>query len=260
MGWFAGVAINPEPNLVLAMTVHRSMANKPPFSEEELAVMTRLGRVAENALRLTARLLAAEMTNLAFGQVLARLDVAAYLLDGDGRMLFANPAGERMLGKAVVVTGGRLAARTDADSAALRKAIDAVLSGDPATPDQVPPPAILNGDGDNAYSVAYVLPVRTTQDHPFTKALVDARAIVVVRRSTSDEPLDPALVRDLLDVTLGEARVAALVGAGLQPREVATKLGIAEETARSVLKRVFAKTGVSRQGELAALLSRLVLR
>jgi DNA-binding CsgD family transcriptional regulator len=75
-----------------------------------------------------------------------------------------------------------------------------------------------------------------------------------------DAAPDPALVRDVLGLTLGEARLAALVGSGLSPRESAEKLGIAEETARSVLKRVFSKTGVSRQSELVALPTKLVLR
>jgi DNA-binding CsgD family transcriptional regulator len=60
--------------------------------------------------------------------------------------------------------------------------------------------------------------------------------------------------------TPAEARLAALVGSGLSPRESAEKLGITEETARTVLKRVFSKTGVSRQSELAALLTKPVLR
>ena len=53
---------------------------------------------------------------------------------------------------------------------------------------------------------------------------------------------------------------AALVGSGLAPREAATRLGIGEETARTALKRVFSKVGVSRQSELTALLTKLVLR
>ncbi|MBR1188915.1 hypothetical protein JQ634_13335 [Bradyrhizobium sp. AUGA SZCCT0240] len=60
-------------------------------------------------------------------------------------------------------------------------------------------------------------------------------------------------------LTFGEAKVAALVGSGLSARETAEKLGIPNETVRNVLKRVFYKVGVSRQNELAALLSKLVL-
>jgi DNA-binding CsgD family transcriptional regulator len=74
----------------------------------------------------------------------------------------------------------------------------------------------------------------------------------------SDEPPDPAFLRDTFGLTLGEARVAALVGFGMAPRAAAEKLGIAESTARTVLKRVFDKVGVSRQSELVALLARVV--
>jgi DNA-binding CsgD family transcriptional regulator len=76
----------------------------------------------------------------------------------------------------------------------------------------------------------------------------------------ADAPPDPAVVRDVLGLTLGEARVAALVGSGLGPCEAAQKLGVTTETARTTLKRVFSKVGVSRQSELAALLTKLVLR
>jgi len=60
--------------------------------------------------------------------------------------------------------------------------------------------------------------------------------------------------------TLGEAKVAALVGSGAAPRDAAERLGITEETARTVLKRVFSKVGISRQSDLTALLTKLVLR
>jgi hypothetical protein len=49
-------------------------------------------------------------------------------------------------------------------------------------------------------------------------------------------------------------------GIGAAPREAAASLGLTEETVRTVLKRVFAKTGVSRQAELAALVGRIGLR
>ena len=106
--------------------------------------------------------------------------------------------------------------------------------------------------------VVYLLPISiaTKAEHVLTQS----RVIVLVIEQKSGEPADPAAVRDLLGLTLGEARIAALVGSGLAPKEAAERLGIAEETARSVLKGVFGKVGVSRQGELVALLSKLVLR
>ena len=90
--------------------------------------------------------------------------------------------------------------------------------------------------------------------------LANVQAIVVVTRFERTVPADPTIVRDLLGLTLSEARVAALVGSGIAPQEAAGRLGITEGTARTALKRVFEKTGVSRQGELVALLTKMVLR
>jgi DNA-binding CsgD family transcriptional regulator len=70
---------------------------------------------------------------------------------------------------------------------------------------------------------------------------------------------DPAVVRDVLGVTLGEARVASLLATGLSPGQVAEQLGISKETTRTVLKRIYGKVGVSRQNELTALLTKTVL-
>jgi len=107
--------------------------------------------------------------------------------------------------------------------------------------------------------VVYLLPI-SISSHPAVQFLTHARAIVLVIDPSADEPADPTIVRDVLGLTLGEARIASLVGSGLAPRAAAQKLGITEETARTALKRVFSKVGVSRQSELAALLTRLVLR
>jgi len=104
----------------------------------------------------------------------------------------------------------------------------------------------------------YVLPIALSP-HPATQFLTHARTIVLAIDPEASGPADPALVRDVLGLTLGEARMAALVGSGLAPREASKKLGITEETVRSVLKQVFSKTGVSRQSELVSLLSKLVL-
>jgi len=105
-----------------------------------------------------------------------------------------------------------------------------------------------------------VLPIRAPLGPAIDQMLNRARAVVLVIDSAADVPPDPALVRDVLGLTLGEARIASLVGSGITPQEAADKLGISKETVRTALKRVFAKVGVSRQSELAALLTRLVLR
>jgi DNA-binding CsgD family transcriptional regulator len=259
-GWFVGVPITPDPRAILAMTVHRSSAAKPPYSDEELELATWLGRHAENALRLSAKLLTAEMSALAFGEALTRLDVGVFLVSRSGKVVVANQVAEGLIGDVLDLSQGRLAARFEPERSQLQRVIEETVASDPHEVHDAPRPVVLRSAGDDGFAVAYVLPVRSIRDHPFDRVLSNSDVIVVIRRGGRAEPFDPSLIRDLLSVTLGEARVAALVGAGVSPKDAAARLGIAEETARTVLKRVFAKTGVSRQSDLAGLLSRLVLK
>ena len=61
-----------------------------------------------------------------------------------------------------------------------------------------------------------------------------------------------AALRDLYGLTRTEARIASLLANGRSIREIGDELELAYETVRSVVKSVFAKTGVRRQGELVA--------
>lgn len=103
-GWFAGVPISPDPRTALAMTVHRSAATKPPYTDEELALATWLGRHAEHALRLSARLLTAEMAAIAFSEALTRLDVGVFLVTGSGQVVVANHVAEGLVGDALTLS------------------------------------------------------------------------------------------------------------------------------------------------------------
>ena len=68
------------------------------------------------------------------------------------------------------------------------------------------------------------------------------------------------LVQRLFALAPAEARVATLIGTGLSPRQAAKQLAISVGTVRTTLKHVFSKAGVTRQSELAILLTRLALR
>jgi DNA-binding CsgD family transcriptional regulator len=211
-------------------------------------------------LRLGIRLINAEAAQLAFSDALARLGTGVFLVNDAGRVIFANPAAERLAGDGLVVLQGRLTARSASQREALNAALAMAVGRGPEAFAQAPKPVLLHGLDAGRFLALYVLPMRSPSGGAVERLLADASAIVVTTASRADEPIDPALARDLLGLTLSEARLAALVGSGLGPRDASEKLGITEETARTTLKRVFAKAGVSRQNELAALLTRLVLR
>jgi DNA-binding CsgD family transcriptional regulator/PAS domain-containing protein len=257
--WFAGTALSPESHVAVALSIQRS-DTKPPFGDAELALAGRLARHVENALRLGIRLIDAEAAKVSLGDALERLGVGVFLVDAVGRILYRNPAAQGLLGDCLVVTGERLTARLAPERDALRSAIELAADGGHQTFTQDPHPVLLRGDRPEGFLAVYVLPVPAGSGHPIAHLMSGVKATVVVTTSKAGQAADPAIIRDLLGLTLGEARVAALVGAGLPPREAATQLGLSEETARTTLKRVFSKVGVSRQSELATMMTKLVLR
>ena len=252
------VPILLDARINIAISVQRSSA-KPVYTPSEIDGMSRLGLHAEKALRLSTRLLDAELTNLGLRDALSRVGVGVFVLDSLGRVLFSNPAGEMVLGDGLSIADKRLRVRQSISSAKVEAAIELMARGDPAEIAADPKPLMVQRSRSHRPLILYVLPIvgAFALDDGF---LTHARVIVLTMDPKSDDPPDPAMVRDVLGITLGEARVAALVGSGFPPRVAAEKLGITEETARTALKRIFSKVGVSRQSELTALLTKLVLR
>lgn len=69
-----------------------------------------------------------------------------------------------------------------------------------------------------------------------------------------EEPDSMRILTDLYSFTPAEARLAARTLRGISLEESAKDLGIAEATARTHLRHIFAKTKTSRQGELVSAL------
>ena len=170
------------------------------------------------------------------GAVLAANDLLAELIprivqDRAARLTFSDPGADRLLSVALQQLG------SDFDDVSVRS---------------IPIPG---GDADPPM-IAHVVPLRGAANDIFSAA----SAIVALAPVKLADAPPSAVVQGLFDLTPAEARLASLVARGVAPKEAAGKLQITSGTARTTLKRVFAKVGVSRQSELAALLARLVLR
>lgn len=255
---FGCIAVSPDPHVGVILSVQRRLG-LPDFSDTELGILSRIGRHIEKSLRLSIRLLDTELAKLGLSEALARIGIGIFALDSLGRVVFSNPAGQQLLGDQLQLINEQLRIGFGTAREAIEEAIARTLRGDPRELIDNQKPILVHSTRADRRLVVYLLPValRTSLAEQF---LTHTRAIVLVIEQKLDEPADPAVVRDVLGLTLGEARIAALVGSGVPPREAAERLGIAEETARTVLKRVFSKVGVSRQSELVALLAKLVLR
>jgi DNA-binding CsgD family transcriptional regulator/PAS domain-containing protein len=252
--YFASSSLLPVPNVESSIAVQRAIG-KEPYTDEELEVVVQLCRHAEKALRLSVRLLEVELTKIGLAEALNRLSIGVFALNSAGEVTFSNAAAERVLGSGLSVVDGRLRIRTPDG----RDIIAQGLAADMETMPGASRPIMIERLDSRRPLAVYFLPMRNVRQAA-ASLLGGPRMIVLAVDSEMDAPVDPATVRDLLGLTLSEARLTSLIGAGFAPAQAAEKLGISEETARSSLKKVFAKTGVSRQNELAALMARLVMK
>jgi len=258
LGWFCAIAVSPDPHIGVLLSIQRDSSAKPQYSDSELDVLALLGRHIEKSLRLSIRLLEMKSTNLGLGEALARIDVGVFALDSSGDVVFSNSSGQRLVGDLFDLEKDRLGIRHEAARKSFEKELDRTLVGGIYNLAAPLRPIIAKSSLSDRRFTIYLLPV-VNPSHLAEDFLSRTRTILLAIEQKIGEPTDPTVVRDLLGLTLGEARVAALVGSGLSPKEAAERLGIAKETARNVLKRVFLKVGVSRQSELVALLTKMTL-
>ncbi|RYC33361.1 LuxR family transcriptional regulator [Lichenibacterium minor] len=244
--WTASVEVSPTAGTQVGLSVFREIAGDP-YTDDELHAVADLGRHAEQALRLGLRIVEAEAVSLGLGDALARLASGVFVVDASHRVVFCNGRARQLAGTIFAIRDGRLTCRSPIQGDRFHALLDAA-----GRPGRATSPMVVEGGADR--SAVYVFPFDGAASG---LAAAGPHAVVLALDLAQGAPLDPGLVRDVYGLTLGEARVAALVGAGVTPREAAAKLDLAEETVRSVLKRVFSKLDVSRQAELTQLFTRL---
>ncbi len=269
LGWQMAAAIQSDLGVPTALVVQRAKA-KGPYASPEMDTLRLLSRHVEQSLRISSRFtgVKAELgsTTAAFDS----MDRAAFVLDQEQRPLLINRPAQNLIGRYFTHDDGRLAPaqrhEQDAFGAAVQNA-HATAPDDSATPQ----PTTVSAQDGSSRLVVWTLPVVGAsadhlglQDPPAApdrdpapgKAGAKAHVLVLAQPLEQDRVIDPAVLRNAFNLTLGEARLGALLGAGQNLKEAASTLGITEGTARVVLKRVFQKLGVSRQAELV---SKLVL-
>jgi DNA-binding CsgD family transcriptional regulator len=255
--YFAAIMVSPNPKVEVAVSVQR-VPDRPEFSDDEIGMLGALGPHIEQSLRLSSKLINSELVNEGLGAALSQMRIGVFVVDTLGRIVFSNTAAHRLVGDGVEIVNERLSLQPNLASKEYRDLIERVVDQDLAAGLPNPRPVLIHRARTDQPLALYAFPV-IAMGHEKELFLAEGRAILLLIDSEPGEP-DPALLRDVLGLTLGEAKVAAQVGAGASPRVTAERLGISEDTVRSVLKRIFVKVGVSRQGELVAMMTKLLLR
>jgi DNA-binding CsgD family transcriptional regulator len=189
-----------------------------------------------------------------FVEVFDGLSAGVFLVDAGARIVHANVAGRTMLAARDLLhsTRGRLAARDPAVDRTLRAALVAAGKGDRAAGGGFVSVPLVSQDG--ARHVAHLLPL-TAATGPHAGIANNAVAALFVHKAAMDNPSLPENVAHYYKLTPTELRVLlGIVEVGGAP-EVADALGIADNTVKTHLGRLYQKTGTRRQVDLVKLVA-----
>lgn len=187
-----------------------------------------------------------------WGVTLERAGRPVLGLDGTGRVCALGPGAESLLGEALRVRCGHLAAADPLMQPRIAELVRAAIGYDCSAPEPMPPPVVLPLGPERSLHVD-ALPLPPTERGP-ASALV---ALVLLREAADGAGALAGTLKARFGLTPAEQRLAVALADGTGLREAAGHLGICLSTARAQLKAIFAKTGTHRQAELVALLARL---
>lgn len=249
--YFCASVWNVSSNLNVGLGIQRSK-KEGLFSLEDQQQVMRLGRHIERAMRLRGQFSKERMYIESLEMLTLHSQCAVIIVASTGDVKFANHAAGRLPDHIASVAAGRLRIGAAAQRDAIFTAIQKACAPTPEICDQlIFIPSNSTSLGHAVSIIPRPRPNRSTCDYIYVSEN-DNLAIVSIHPIKANEIFDPVITRDYLGVTLGEARIAALIASGMSPRDVSIKLGLTEATVRVTLKQIYRKTGINRQNELAA--------
>jgi DNA-binding CsgD family transcriptional regulator len=229
-----------EETAVSAIGFYRSLKDGR-FDADKEQLLRALGPHLRRAVGLNLRLARSEVQRNGMAEMLNRSEHGALLVDLQAGILFANSAALVTLsdGNGLRTSGGRLAARTAAKTAALH----AMIAGD------------TNGAKDGMLTLSNPDGARMTLEIVRLGAEAGRlprrpAAMVFVKESNANALPSGEQIQQLFELTPAQAVLAheLLHGDGIPA--AAERLGISRSTARTHLLELFQKTGTNRQAEL----------
>lgn len=236
--------------MVVACSFFRSL-KQPDFGEVDRTRVQLLLPHISRSLGVMQRLRSTELAVATTLAALDRLPSGALLLDGAGRVSFANHAAQRMLNKgdglrlhksSHTVGLGELDAADMTTSRAIDAAIFATLKRDPyATPHFSKSVVVPQRSGLGNYTLQFSA---LGNQNEFGGGQGGYAAIVFLTDSTQKPVIDPASLQGAYGLTAAEARTAIALLEHVSAKEAAQVLNVSPNTVRSQIKSIYTKLGV----------------
>ncbi len=226
-------------------------ANREIVSADERRFMGLISPHVRRAALIGDLLNQEQLNTHLYKQTLAALQAPVVLTDKAGKLLFANPKAEELLAQGIWLKSDRgvISGANPMGAKALVDAISRAADGELALGNRgIGIPLSRRG---TAPVAAYVLPLtRGTSRGAYEEAAV---AIFIASGAGASLPPEALLVT-LFDLTPMEARVMLGLSGAKSRHAAAETLGMSENTIKTHLARIFAKTETKSQAELVALM------
>lgn len=248
--------LDKSPSGCAMITVRRDEANGLVDGETR----RRMAMIVPHVQRAVLISRALEHSKAATGdlpELLDRMSAAIFLLGERARISYVNKAAEEMLADndAFANRGGRLGALDASTEAAVASVLAEIQHGR-ATHNTGGIAIPVTGKTGQHY-VAHVLPM-TSGLRRRMGAEYAALAAVFVRKAGVTWVSPVEAVAKLYKLTGGELRVLMAVAEASGIVEIASALGVSEETVKTHLRHIYEKTGRRRQPDLMRLLAEFV--
>lgn len=221
----------------LLLALPRRKGWKPGAADR--ALLSELGPYLPQAARLHERIEGAG----ALTSLLDRLVLGVVLLDDRGRLSYANRSAAELLGVEPGLSDFSPGSTRDARTEALYRGIT------PGGPEES---ALYRHPADGRPLQLLETDLDWSNEHGMAARRFRRALFIGDPKQRSGDPTEK--MDRLYGLTPSEAKLAWLLVGDFPLAEAATQLGITRSTARTVLKRILAKTGARRQASLVRLL------
>ncbi|MDY0007235.1 MAG: LuxR C-terminal-related transcriptional regulator [Spongiibacteraceae bacterium] len=207
------------------------------------------------ALILHARLGRMETERALYAGAVAQLSVATIILDEQGKVLNTNPLAAELLAhsKLIRLQGDSLVLSSREQTRELRALVASLVEtqrrGETGTIEALRIPR-----GDDGPDMGLVIRPIPLNEWSEGQSVPSVAIFISVPDQIAEAPVQ--VITRLFGFTPTEATLALLLANGLSLDEAAADMGISRNTARTHLRALFSKTGVTRQ----TLLVRLILK
>jgi len=231
-----------------------------PFSSEDKALIRFLLPHLKRSIQLHARLDFLECERQLFAGTVNRMLLGIISFSQNGAILETNQEARRILSEkdGIWLSGNNLSVEVTQEGRELQRMVRQALSGTVADkgPGVVEAMSVTRPSGRAKLGVLVrQIPLGTWSESR------QRPAVAVFLRDPESSAAQPSheLVRRLFGLTRMEAALALLLAEGLTLDEAAEKMDVRRNTARTHLRSIFCKTGVTRQTMLVRLLLNSVI-